>query len=87
MHQVAADSVIPVYADAKGKRTGELSGDLLAALGHAGENGDGAKYRDEPEEKLPVASFLQVEAGEVSKKNVRPRQKEADAQTSGAQID
>ena len=59
----------------------------MAALGDAGKNGDGTKYRDGPEQPLPVAHFLQVKAGYVGTKEVRPRQKEADAQADGSQID
>jgi hypothetical protein len=77
VRQVAADSVIPVYADTKWKRAGDLSGNLLATLGDAGKKGDGAADGDEPKKKLPVTGFLQIEAGEVAKKNVCPRQKEA----------
>ena len=64
-----------------------MSGNLLAALGDAGKNGDGTKYWDGPKQLLTVARFLQVKAGYVGTKKVRPRQKETDAQTDGAQID
>jgi hypothetical protein len=87
VRQVAADFVIPVNSDAKRKCAGELSDNHLAALGDTGENGDGAKYRDEPKKKLPVTSLLQIEAGNIAAQKLRPRQKEADAQTGGAQVD
>ena len=87
MEQVAAEFGVPIYADAEGKRAGELPGDFLAALGEAGKNGDRAANGDEPKEAVLVAHFLQVKAGQISTKKSRPGQKEADAQAGGAEVD
>lgn len=87
MKQVTAEFGVPIDADAEGKHTSKLSGDLLAALGDTGENGDHTKHRDEPKEAVLVAHFLQVKAGQIGTEKARPRQKEADAQTGGAEID
>lgn len=86
MEQVVAEFGIPIDPDAEGKRAGKLPGDLLAALGDAGENGDHTKHRDEPKEPVLVAHFLQVEAGKIAAEKSRPGQKEADAQAGGAKV-
>ena len=59
----------------------------LAAFGDAGNDGDDAKYGDGPKQQLSTTGFLQVKAGNVDTQKVRPRQKEADAQTDGAEVD
>lgn len=87
MEQVTAEFGVPIDADAEGKKTRKLSGDLLAALGDAGENGDHTEYRDEPKEAVLVAHFLKVKAGKIGTEKARPGQKEADAQTKSAEID
>ena len=87
MEQVVPDFVIPISANTEGKRAGDLPDKFLAALGDAGKNGDGATDGDEPEEALFVTHFLQVKTGDSAKKDICPRQKEADAQTGGAQVD
>ena len=87
MEHVLAKLDIPIYADGEGKRAGELSGNLLAAFGHADNNGDQTKYGNGPKQQLSAARFLEVKAGNIAPEKVCPRQKEADAQTSGAQID
>jgi len=87
VEHVAAEFIIPIRADGEGKRAGQLPGNLLAALGDAGKDGDGGKYRDEPQQALLVARLLQVKAGDAGTKKLHPRQKETDAQTKGAQID
>ena len=63
MEQVTAEFGVPIDADAEGKQAGKLPGDLLAALGDAGENGDRAADGDEPKQALPATQFLQVKAG------------------------
>jgi hypothetical protein len=87
MEQVILDLAIPVNADNEGKQAGELCGDLLAAFVDAGDDSNHAKDGDEPKETLFVAQFLQVKTGRIAENQVRPRQKETDAQTKGAQVD
>lgn len=87
MEHVAAELGVPIDADAERKRAGKLSGNLLAALGNAGENGDRAADGDEPKQPLLVAHFLQVKAGQIGTEKVRPGQKKTDAQAGGTEVD
>jgi hypothetical protein len=87
VEQVAADFITPVYADNEGEHSRRTCCDMLAGLGEAGHDGDHAKHWDEPQQALFVAGLLQVKAGNVGTEYLRPRQKEAHAQTDGAQVD
>ena len=87
MAQITAQLVIPVNQRDEGKQSGDAGDKTLAALGDASNDGDHAKDRNKPKQALLVTHFLQVKTGEDGTQKVRPRQKETDTQTEGAQVD